>query len=182
MWPPKDLVRGDSYIYAPEKRKTSIPHEENAIALQHPAVYVPIKPCFHRLSSSNLLAHTLLPSTVLRANDEPIEACQEFSALHNSLSFVIVVPILCITLILLCAARDRSDVTLLSEGTGRGNRSVRLLTRSCTSIHHLSCLKIILHADLVSADFSHSTMLVEWTVRWDTSNDSCTDVNIFIDT
>ncbi|PBK88165.1 hypothetical protein ARMGADRAFT_1084804 [Armillaria gallica] len=48
-------------------------------------------------------------------------------------------------------------------------------------MHRSSYLKIILHADLVSADILHSTMLVEW-AGWDTCKVNCTEVNFFVNT
>ncbi|KAK0430456.1 hypothetical protein EV421DRAFT_1858565 [Armillaria borealis] len=86
------------------------------------------------------------------------------SCFITSLLFVTLVPAVCITLALrirpggeLSYVRD-----LNSGGLDRTN---------------------FLHADLISADISQTTMLVEWTIDWDTCDTSnCTEVNIFFDT
>ncbi len=128
------------------------------------------------------LAHSLLQRMSSEQLTNHRSSSRSFCCFITSLTFVIIVPTLCITLILLCVVtRDRSNIILPPEDTGDGNRTVRLLTCSCTSMHRSSYLKIILHADLVSADILHSTMLVEWG-GWDTCKVNCTEVNIFVDT
>ncbi len=179
---PKTSCKMMITLYAPEKTKYSTATKKMLYITSSSST------CTYKvwICTSYLLQTSLAHSLLRRMSSEQMtnhrSASRSFCCFITSLSFVIIVPTLCVTLILLCAwTRDRSNMTLPPEDTGDGNRTVRLLARSCTIMHRSSYSKIILHADLVSADILHSTMLVEW-AGWDTCKVNCTEVNFFVNT
>ncbi|PBK68449.1 hypothetical protein ARMSODRAFT_1085393 [Armillaria solidipes] len=86
------------------------------------------------------------------------------SCFITSLLFVTLVPAVCITLAL--RLRPGGELSYVRDpNAGELDRTISL------------------HADLISVDISQTTMLVEWTIDWDTCGFSnCTEVNIFFDT
>ncbi|PBK86133.1 hypothetical protein ARMGADRAFT_1086888 [Armillaria gallica] len=79
-----------------------------------------------------------------------------------SLSFVIVVPVLCITLAL---------------KLGPGGEVLYESNSDSMDINRT----IYLYSDLVSVDIPKATMVIDWFI-WDTCTFNCTDVDIFFDT
>ncbi|KAK0452191.1 uncharacterized protein EV420DRAFT_1559363 [Desarmillaria tabescens] len=93
----------------------------------------------------------------------PQSPSRVFHCLIFSLSFIIIVPILCITLAL--GLRPRGGLTYA--------RNPYLTDRNRT---------IYLIASLISVDIQKASVVVEWDVHLDTCEFRCTDVNIFFDT
>ncbi|PBK58456.1 hypothetical protein ARMSODRAFT_1028250 [Armillaria solidipes] len=100
-------------------------------------------------------------STVSPSMAKKIRRCFFFS-----LAFVIVVPVLCIVFGKTLHPAEFAYIDLDSNDDVPRNQ------------------KIYLHADLTSADLKQGTMVIDWSIIWDTcdsTSTNCTSVNIYFD-
>ncbi len=103
-----------------------------------------------------------------------------FCCLVTTLSFVIIVPTLCIALGIILRPRGELYYTRSVQDETNTDRMVRLIPWSGI-IHNSSNWKISLRANLVSADIRKTTMIVEWYIDYDSCVCNCTKVTIFFD-
>ncbi len=95
-------------------------------ALQHPARHEPIRPCFRPVTTSISPAHYLLPTMSPEQTTSPHSTSRVSCCFATTLSFLIIVPTLCLTLALRQNA-DSEVVYSTNPDFKDPNRTVRLL-------------------------------------------------------